>query len=111
MHSTDGGQSWRYMVGVGLPKDDVLAVRYDGNRARRPATALGAQGVFESRDGGKSWQCTADAGVPIRAALNYQGHLLAASPYNGLLLEQRGAVESAADAASAGERTPSQNQQ
>ena len=88
LHSTDGGQNWRYMLGVGLPKDDVLAVRYDADGHRLLATALRAHGVFESRDGGKSWQSTPDAGVSIRAALNYQGRLLAASFYNGLLLEQ-----------------------
>ena len=46
------------------------------------------------------------AGVSIRNALNYQGRLLGASSYNGLLLEQSSAVESASDAAHSGERTP-----
>ena len=31
--STDGGQSWQYMLG-GLPKDDVLAVLYDAGSQR-----------------------------------------------------------------------------
>jgi hypothetical protein len=48
-------------------------------------------GVYESNDGGKSWQPTPDTGVSIRAAMSYQGRLLAASAYNGLLLQQ-GAV-------------------
>jgi hypothetical protein len=54
------------------------------------ATALYAHGVFESKDGGQTWQRTPDTGVSIRAALSYQGHLLAASSYNGLLLQQGG---------------------
>ena len=111
LQSTDGGQNWRYMLGVGLPKNDVLAVRYDPDGHRLLATALGAHGVFESRDGGKSWQSTPDAGVAIRVALNYQGHLLAASSYNGLLLEQSSVVESASDSAHAGERSASASQQ
>jgi hypothetical protein len=65
-------------------------VRYDPDGQRLLATALGQYGVFESRDGGKSWQKTTDAPVSIRWATVYQGHLLAASPYNGLLLEQDG---------------------
>ncbi len=111
LQSTDGGQNWRYMLGVGLPKNDVLAVRYDPDGHRLLATALGAHGVFESRDGGKSWQSTPDAGVAIRVALNYQGHLLAASSYNGLLLEEGSAVESASDSAHAGARSASASQQ
>ncbi len=110
LHSTDGGQSWHYMLG-GLPKDDVLAVRYDANGHRLLATALGAHGVFESKDGGKSWQSTPDAAVAIRTALNYQGRLLATSSYNGLLLQQSSVVESASDSAHAGERAPSASQQ
>ena len=47
---------------------------------------------------------------PFAALLNYQGRLLAASSYNGLLLEQSSAVESASDAAHSGERTPSVSQ-
>ncbi len=43
--------------------------------------------------------------------MNYQGHLLAASPYNGLLLEQGSALESAADAAHASEPTASASHQ
>ena len=110
LHSTDGGQNWRYLVGVGLPNDDVLAVRYDADGHRLLATALHSRGVFESKDGGKSWQSTPDAGVPIRAAVNYQGHLLAASFYNGLLLQQSNVVESASESAHSGERSQSTSQ-
>jgi photosystem II stability/assembly factor-like uncharacterized protein len=97
IHSTDQGQSWGYPVS-GLPEKDVLDVRYDPDGQRLLATAIGQYGVFESRDGGKSWQKTTDAPVSIRWATVYQGHLLAASPYNGLLLEQPGqsAIEGSA---------------
>jgi hypothetical protein len=71
----------------GLPKNDVLSVDYDTGGQRLLATALDSRAVFESRDDGKSWQSTPDAGVSIRAAVNYKGHLLATSFFNGLLLE------------------------
>ena len=87
LRSTDGGQTWQYMLG-GLPKKDVLAVRYDPSGQRLLATALHSRAVFQSKDGGQSWQSTPEAGVSIRAALNYKGRLLVASFYNGLLLEQ-----------------------
>lgn len=93
LRSTDGGKSWQYMLG-GLPKDDVLEVVYDSSGQRLLATALHSHAVFQSRDDGKSWQSTPEAGVSIRAALNYKGHLLAASFYNGLLLEQGSDVAS-----------------
>ncbi len=93
MRSTDAGQSWQYILG-GLPKNDVLAVLYDASGQRLLATALHSRAVFQSRDGGQSWQSTPEAGVSIRTALNYQGHLLASSFYNGLLLEQASAAAS-----------------
>ncbi len=110
LHSTDGGNSWQHLLG-GLPPRNVFAVRYDAAGQRLLATALFAHGVFESKDGGRSWQKTPDAGVSIRSAMNYQGRLLAASAYNGLLLEQNSVVESASDAAHGGERSPAASQQ
>jgi photosystem II stability/assembly factor-like uncharacterized protein len=86
LRSTDGGQSWHYMLG-GLPKNDVLAVHYDAAGQRLLATALHAHGVFESKDGGQTWQLTPEARVSIRSAINFQGRLLGASAHNGLLLE------------------------
>jgi hypothetical protein len=74
----------------GLPKSDVLAVGYDPSGQRLLATALHSRAVFQSKDGGKSWQSTPEAGVSIRTAVNYKGRLLVASFYNGLLLEQVG---------------------
>jgi photosystem II stability/assembly factor-like uncharacterized protein len=87
LRSTDGGQTWQYMLG-GLPKNDVLAVRYDSAGQRLLATALHSHAVFQSKDGGKTWQSTPEAGVSIRTALNYKGRLLVASFYNGLLLQE-----------------------
>ena len=89
LRSTDGGQTWQYMLG-GLPKNDVLAVRYDDTGQRLLATAMHSHAVFQSKDGGKSWQSTPEAGVSIRSALNYKGRLLVASFYNGLLLQESG---------------------
>ncbi len=63
------------------------------------ATALNAHGVFESKDNGQSWQRTPDTGVSIRAAMDFQGRLLAASSYNGLLLQQGGGGVAASETA------------
>jgi photosystem II stability/assembly factor-like uncharacterized protein len=110
LHSTDGGKTWQHILG-GLPPRHVLTVRYDTAGQRLLATALFAHGVFESKDGGQSWQRTADSGVSIRAAMDYHGRLLAASAYNGLLLQQSKVEESASDATHPGDRTASPSQQ
>ncbi len=94
LHSTDAGKTWIHTLG-GLPARNVFAVAYDPASQRLLATALHVHGVFQSKDGGQTWQQTPDTGVSIRSALDYQGRLLAASAYNGLLL-QTGATDTAA---------------
>ena len=98
LHSTDGGKSWEHVLG-GLPARHVFMVRSGPNSQTLLATALNVHGVFESNDNGRTWHRTPDSGVSIRAAMNYQGRLLAASTYNGLLLEEGNA--SAAETANA----------
>lgn len=98
VQSTDGGKTWRYVLS-GLPKDDVLEVEYDPVGQRLLATALKQHAVFVSKDHGQTWQPTESADVPIRSAMNYQGHLLATSAYNGVLMEE--GSESASNATKA----------
>jgi photosystem II stability/assembly factor-like uncharacterized protein len=93
LHSHDGGKSWEHVLG-GLPARNVYVVRYDAASQRLLATAQQTHGVFESKDNGQTWQSTPDTGVSIRAALNFQGRLLAASSYNGLLLQGDGGASS-----------------
>lgn len=95
LHSTDNGKSWEHTLG-GLPARNVYLVRYDAPSQRLLATAQHTHGVYESKDGGKTWTRSSDTGVSIRAALNFQGRLLAASSYNGLLLQQQGGESVAA---------------
>ncbi len=109
LHSTDGGKTWEHVLN-GLPSRNVFAVRYDAASRRLLATALYAHGVFESKDNGQSWQRTPDTGVSIRAALGYQGKLLAASSYNGLLLQQ-GSGGPVAETAHVAEGSSSANRQ
>ncbi len=93
LRSVDGGKTWEHTLG-GLPPRNVFVVRYDAATQRLLATALYAHGVFESRDHGQTWQRTSDTGVSIRAAMGFQGRILAASAYNGLLLQQGGGAGS-----------------
>ena len=109
LRSTDEGKTWAHVLG-GLPPRNVFAVRYDPAAQRLLATALYAHTVFESKDGGQSWHSTPDTGVSIRAAMNYQGKLLAASSYSGLLL-QEGSQSTSAETAHAGTASSSANHQ
>jgi photosystem II stability/assembly factor-like uncharacterized protein len=109
LHSTDGGKTWEHTLG-GLPPRNVFVVRYDPSSQRLLATALHAHGVFESKDGGQTWKQTPEAGVSIRAAWNFQGRLLAASAYNGLLL-QGGAGTASAETANVGAGSSTSNRQ
>ena len=86
LRSTDSGNTWRPVTG-GLPKNDVLEVRYDASSQGLLATTLHGNAVFESKDMGTTWQKAPDMPVSIRWAMNYQGRLLAGSSYNGLLLQ------------------------
>lgn len=107
VRSDDGGQSWHYILS-GLPKNDVLAVHFDSSGHRLLATALHAHGVFESKDGGQTWQRTPESRVAIRSAMNFQGRLLGASAHNGLLLEQSDAAASESARAAEGKSTTNQ---
>jgi photosystem II stability/assembly factor-like uncharacterized protein len=86
LHSTDEGKSWTHVLN-GLPAMDVLLVRYEPQDQRLLATVLNGHSVYESLDNGQTWQKTSRASVSIRNAFYYQGRLLAASSYNGLLLQ------------------------
>jgi photosystem II stability/assembly factor-like uncharacterized protein len=85
-HSTDSGVTWKHVL-AGLPARNVFAVTYDEQGHRLLATAQHTHGVFESRDNGLSWRQTPDSAVSLRAVMNYQGRLLAASTFNGLVIE------------------------
>ena len=106
LHSTDDGKTWEHILS-GLPARNVFVVRYSPASQRLLATARYAHGVFESRDGGKSWERTPDTGVSISAALTYQGRLLAASAYNGLLLQREADAATSSERAQAGSEASS----
>ncbi len=95
LHSADHGATWEHVLG-GLPPREILSVHYDTGSQRLLATGLHSRTVFESKDSGKSWQPLPASLVSIRAAMTYQGRILAATSHNGLLLENSGQVASAA---------------
>jgi photosystem II stability/assembly factor-like uncharacterized protein len=86
-YSADLGTNWVHAM-EGLPAKNVLRVQRDGDRLL--ATAYGARSVFESSDNGKSWHVAPDTGMSIRYAAVMGGKLIAATSYNGLLVQRGG---------------------
>ncbi len=109
LHSLDAGATWEHVLG-GLPARNVYVVHYDPASKNLLATAQHTHGVYESTDAGQTWHRSTDTGVSIRAALNFQGRLLAASAYNGLLLQQ-GDGGASAETAHAGAGSSGASQQ
>jgi len=89
LRSRDGGKTWEHMLG-GLPSREILSVHYDPTIGRLLATAFHTRTVFESDDGGNAWKTLPASMISIRAAMSYEGHILAATTHNGLLLEMPG---------------------
>ncbi|HYW38847.1 MAG TPA: transcriptional regulator, partial [Terriglobales bacterium] len=53
--SGDGGATWEHVVN-GLPGKDITSVSFDPTHKRMLATSDATGVIFESRDGGRSWQ-------------------------------------------------------
>jgi photosystem II stability/assembly factor-like uncharacterized protein len=94
VQSTDGGKTWAHVLG-GLAPHEVLGVVYEPGSQRLLATVMKSHTVYESADGGKSWEQSPEARFYIRTVMSYQGQLLATSWHNGLLLQRVSSAESA----------------
>ena len=110
IRSNDGGKVWSHVMN-GLPPNYVLGVKYDAKAQRLLATAMNSRGVFESVDGGKTWNQTPEATFSIRTAMGYQDLLLAISWHNGLLLQGGGRTASVSNAAVGVESVAAKSQQ
>lgn len=92
--SSDSGTTWEH-AGNGLPDKNISSVTYDDTHKRLLATSMTTGVVFESRDGGKSWQRGPDTGFPLRAVSVVSGRLLAATPFDGVIVQPENENESA----------------
>ena len=61
--SEDGGATWEHVVN-GLPAKDITSVSFDSTHKRLLATSDATGVIFESTDGGRSWQRGPDSGYP-----------------------------------------------
>jgi len=84
--SADGGENWSRVLN-GLPERDISSISYDEDGQRLLATSAGSSVVFESTDGGHSWRRGPDSGYPLRRISVIRGHMIAATPFDGVVVE------------------------
>jgi photosystem II stability/assembly factor-like uncharacterized protein len=92
--SSDGGVSWEHVT-RGLPDKNVSSISYDEGAQRLLATSMATGVVFESQDGGRSWHRGPDSGYPLRRVSVMRGRFLAATPFDGVILQPEGESERA----------------
>jgi photosystem II stability/assembly factor-like uncharacterized protein len=92
--SGDGGATWEH-VGNGLPSKDITSVSVDSTHKRLLATSDATSVIFESRDGGRSWQRGPDTGFPLRRISIIGGRFVGATPFDGIILQPENDTTSA----------------
>jgi len=84
--SDDGGATWQHVLN-GLPDKDITSVSFDSTRKRLLATSDSTGVIFESHDGGRSWQRGPDSGFPLRRVSVVGGRFIGATPFDGVILQ------------------------
>jgi photosystem II stability/assembly factor-like uncharacterized protein len=98
--SGDGGATWEHVVN-GLPAKDITSVSLDSTHHRLLATSDATGVIFESRDGGRSWQRGPDSGFPLRRVSVIGGRFVGATPFDGVILQpENESISSAAESGS-----------
>jgi photosystem II stability/assembly factor-like uncharacterized protein len=80
------GTQWDRMR-LGLPSTDISSVTYDEGRRRLLATMRENTAIFESTDGGHRWHRISDTRYPLRRLSLLRGRLVAATRFDGVILE------------------------
>jgi photosystem II stability/assembly factor-like uncharacterized protein len=91
----DAGAKWEHVT-AGNPVTKLWSVRYDRKSDRLIAIAGNRNMIFESRDGGISWQLAASARYPIRDVTLAGGRMLAVTDFNGVVAQLVSEASSAA---------------
>ena len=98
--SDDGGTSWEHVMN-GIPSKDITSVSFDTSHKRLLATSDSTGVIFVSTDSGRSWQRGPDAGFPLRRVSVVGGRFVAATPFDGVVVQpEDGSMSAAADAGS-----------
>ncbi len=96
--SPNAGAGWEHMQN-GLPDKNISSISYDQNNKRLLATSTETGVVFESQDNGRSWTRGPDTGFPLRNISVVQGRLMAATPFDGVVMQPENEDHSASNGA------------
>jgi photosystem II stability/assembly factor-like uncharacterized protein len=100
--SSDKGDTWEHMVN-GLPDKNISSVSYDAQSKRLLATSTATGVVFESKDAGRTWKRGPDSGYPLRQISVVQGRFMAATPFDGVIMQPESDSQSASAAVGSSE--------
>ena len=84
--STDSGTTWQRMLN-GLPDRDISSISYDASGKSLLATSMATSTIFQSSDGGQSWRRGPDSGYPLRLISVVRGRFVAATPFDGVIVQ------------------------
>jgi photosystem II stability/assembly factor-like uncharacterized protein len=84
--SSDAGATWERMQN-GLWATDISSISYDESRKALLATSMMTGFVYESDDNGRSWHRGPDSGFPLRRINVTRGRYIAATPFDGVVLQ------------------------
>ena len=124
LYSKDGGSSWQqaplssYVTSIHgvtfAPNGEILiasregafrsadgggnisSITYEASSKRLLTTSSASGVVFESRDGGRVWHRGPDSGYPLRRISVVRGRFVAATPFDGVIVQPENESESAA---------------
>jgi photosystem II stability/assembly factor-like uncharacterized protein len=86
-YSTDNGANWKFMSS--LPISDINGIEYENDLKRIVITSWSSTWVMGVNEADKSWKWW-DAGWHVRGVRSNGSHLLAASLYNGVVVQPQG---------------------
>jgi photosystem II stability/assembly factor-like uncharacterized protein len=98
--SPNAGSGWEHMQN-GLPDKNISSISYDQDSKRLLATSTETGVVFLSEDGGHSWTRGPDTGYPLRHISVVHGRFLAATPFDGVVIQPENEDRSASGNAAA----------
>ena len=101
--SPNAGAGWEHMQN-GLPDKNISSISYDQSNNRLLATSTETGVVFESADQGQTWTRGPDTGYPLRNIHVVHGRFVAATPFDGVVMQPENDDHSASSNA-AGRRT------
>ncbi len=84
--SPNAGSGWEHMQN-GLPDKNISSISYDQSSKQLLATSTETGVVFESQDAGHTWTRGPDTGYPLRHISVVHGRFLAATPFDGVVIQ------------------------